>query len=283
MASRRTEARRRLAQRGGARAAPALARGGLEADDYWTLSARPLHTLVFVTPLVLLYEIGSILYLTDLDSGTQKVIRAEKLLSQFLNVFGVVGLLVPGLAMLGVLLIWHVVSRDRWQVRPLVTLGMLLEAALWALPLLVLGAAVKRAAVLTGAAAMQVGPSMAAADVHALPWQARLTISLGAGLYEELLFRLVAIAALHFLVKDLLRLSETLARAVAILGSALAFAFYHDATVVAGAVQWSTLLFYTAAGVYFACIYLFRGFGIVVMAHALYDVIVLVLLDRGGA
>lgn len=247
-------------------------------NDYWLLSARPLHALALLTPLVLLYELGSLLYLTDLRHGEMRTIKAKNLLADFMQVFGVAGLLAPGVAMLVVLLFWHMLSRDRWQVRPLILLGMVLEAALWTLPLVVFGALLKQAAASAGLWA-----AAGADDLSNLSWQARATISLGAGLYEELVFRLVAIALLHFAARDVLQLSEKVSRIVAIGGSAVAFALYHRVTLAGGDLNWPALVFYTAAGVYFATLYLYRGFGVVVATHALYDLMVLVLLRPGQA
>src|SRR5690606_28441143 len=115
-----------------------------------------------------------------------------------------------------------------------------------------------------------------------LPWQARLTISIGAGLYEELLFRMIAIAALHLVFVDLARLSESMGRVLAVGLSAAAFAVYHDLSSSGGALDPARVLFFLCAGVYFGAIYLWRGFGIVVAVHALYDVLVLVLLRPTG-
>jgi hypothetical protein len=42
------------------------------------------------------------------------------------------------------------------------------------------------------------------------------------------------------------------------------------------------MLFLTAAGLYFGMLYILRGFGITVGTHALYDVLVLVMLPRSG-
>ncbi len=249
------------------------------ADDYWTLSERPLHSLAFLAPLVLLYELGALLYLTDPTAGVQQTIRAKKLLDLFFQSLGVVGLLVSGLAMLAVLLVMHLLSRDRWILRFPVLIGMLLEAALWALPLVVLGSIFQRAgAMLAPAAAIAEQVSTGPAAMLALPWQARVTIALGAGIYEELMFRLVAIATIHLVVRDLLRFTEPVARAAAILGSAIAFALYHDVNTAGGGIHWPAALFFTAAGLYFGVIYAARGLGIVVAAHALYDIIALVIL-----
>jgi hypothetical protein len=264
-------------------------RGGLDSDagDYWSLSAKPLHSLVFLIPLVLLYELGALLYLTDPSAGIQQTIRAKKVLDLFFQSMGVVGLLVSGLAMLLVLFIMHLLARDKWTIKPAVLLGMALEAALWALPLVVLGTLVQRAGAMLAPAAVAMDPAQnGTAAMLALPWQARLTISLGAGIYEELLFRLIAIATIHLIVRDLLRFSEPIARAAAIVGSALLFAVYHDVTLpgsggglggLAG-VQWGPALFYFAAGLFFGVIYVARGLGIVVATHAFYDVIALIVL-----
>lgn len=270
--------------------------GGSGGEDYWSLSSRPLHTLIFLVPFIGCYAAGSLYYLTDTATGVRQNIRAEKLLNGFFELFGSAGLLVPGLAIVAVLLAWHVVSRDAWRVRPMVLVGMVLEAALWSLPLLVFGALMQRMAEGAGAGGIEAVAASPAlwqggepATIADLSWQARVSIALGAGLYEELLFRLVAIALLHFVVRDALKSGEGTARAVAVVGSALAFALYHDQVFVSpgapgfAGVNLHTLAFYVLAGVYFACLYLFRGFGIVVAAHAIYDVFVLVVLAEPRA
>jgi len=100
--------------------------------------------------------------------------------------------------------------------------------------------------------------------------------------YEELLFRMVGIALVHFIAADLIGLGEKKAGAVAVLLSAVAFGFYHDVYSESGALQWGLLLYYVAAGVYFGGIFVWRGFGIVVATHALFDLIVLGLRAPGG-
>jgi membrane protease YdiL (CAAX protease family) len=111
-----------------------------------------------------------------------------------------------------------------------------------------------------------------------LPWQARVTIAIGAGLYEEMLFRLVGVAFLHFVLADVFKLKHGTASAIAVIGAALAFAVYHQYHFASGEINWPWLLFLTAAGLYFGMLYILRGFGIVVATHALYDILVLVLL-----
>ena len=104
-------------------------------------------------------------------------------------------------------------------------------------------------------------------QIAALPWQGRAAVAIGAGLYEEMLFRMVAIAGLHFVLVDLLGVKETPGRVTAIALAALAFALYHQDA--------SGFPFYLLAGLYFGGIYVWRGFGIVVAVHAIYDLVAL--------
>ncbi len=256
------------------------------SDDYWALSSRPLHSLAFLLPFVVAFEAGTIAYLTDDRSGLQHTIRAKRLLDLFFQNFGVAGFMATGFAMLTVLMVWQILSKDRWLVRPVVLAGMALEASLWALPLLVFGQIFQRAATALaldgGGAGGGVWPAVTplaegAVSLLQMPWQARATIAIGAGIYEEMLFRLVGMAVLHFIVKDLLLAKEMVARVIAVVGSAAAFAAYHDVSMLAQPDKWAALSFYFAAGVYFGVIYLGRGFGIVVAAHAVYDILALVV------
>jgi hypothetical protein len=147
---------------------------------------------------------------------------------------------------------------------------MLLESALLALAF---GAVV-------GAATMQlVGPLRSlAAGGTALdgPVLGRLTLSLGAGLYEELLFRVVIVALISNGMR-LLGFSRLFAGVVAVVAGALVFSAFHYVGPFGEPLRLESFVFRALAGVAFSALYLVRGFGITAWTHALYDVIVLVL------
>lgn len=262
---------------------------GRHFDDYWSLSTRPLHGAVLLALFVAAFEVGSVLYLRIESAGLQHTVRAKRLLDLLFQHFGVAGFMATGIAMLTVLLVWHMLRRDPWVVRPVVLAGMLLEACLWALPILVFGTIFRRAAAawaLADPGAMTDGCALLPAfagdgtDLMQLSWQARATIAIGAGIYEEMLFRLIGIAVVHLIVKDLLQASELVARTVAIAATAVMFALYHDVSSLPPAEKWAALAFYFAAGSYFGVIYVTRGLGVVVAAHAVYDILALVILAR---
>lgn len=255
---------------------------------YLHLSMRPLHVLVFLLPLIVLYELGSAFFLSGGAPGTVETIRAYRLLSSFFTWFGAGGLYLPGILLLVVLLVWHALTRDRWTIHARVLGWMLIEAVAWTLPLLVLGQMVFRAMGegLPPAAAAAAGGGWGAIGLAGAPGDpletlaapARATIAIGAGLYEELLFRMVAIALVHLVACDLLKMRDFAGRVIAVVLAAVAFALYHDVLTPAGTLDAARLVTYLFAGLYFGAVYAVRGFGIVVAVHVLYDLAVLVLL-----
>ena len=240
---------------------------------YWSASTKPLNVLVMLMPLIVFYEIGAFVWLRGSDGQSQEIM-ARLLLGRVFEALGVHGLWVPPILLIIVLLAWHMLLRERWRVRPGVVGLMLLEAMAWAVPLLVLGQLLYQLLVGEGAAVLAAQPAHTTSDdaIRALEPGARATIAVGAGLYEELVFRMLAIALVHALVHDVLGFSDRAGRIVAIVASAIAFAAYHDI----GA-DLSAAVYYFAAGLYFGGLYLLRGMGIVVGAHAAFDLAVLLM------
>jgi membrane protease YdiL (CAAX protease family) len=95
----------------------------------------------------------------------------------------------------------------------------------------------------------------------------------GAGIYEEMLFRLLLFSGLMALLRRT-SVGPALAVAVAGLASAMFFSIAHHLGPYGEPFEGYTFLFRTVAGIYFAVLYQLRGFGIAVGAHACYDVIV---------
>jgi membrane protease YdiL (CAAX protease family) len=135
-------------------------------------------------------------------------------------------------------------------------------------------------------AVMVLGRGDNATGLDAVPsWQAGAIFSIGAGIYEELVFRLIAIVLIHTLLADVFALPHKFAAGAAIVVSAIAFALYHPFDSY-NPLNWSSAdlgraAFYTLAGLYFAAIYVYRGFGIVAATHALYDLMVIVVHFSG--
>lgn len=243
--------------------------------------------LVFLAPLIAMYELGSIFFLTDTAAGVQRSVEAYKLFGQFFHLFGLAGVYLPGVALAAVLIIWHFMVKDRWTIQWRTIGGMFAESLAWTLPLLVLAAAtdhtrsVWHAAARTIETPLATGLASPGGGIHDLPLMTRLTIAIGAGIYEEMLFRLVGLALLHFILVDLIATPPKVGMSISVLLAALAFSLYHRPDLPA---EWPKFLFFTLSGVYLGAVYMMRGFGIVVGTHAMYDILVLVVFPtfQGG-
>lgn len=242
----------------------------IDQGGYWSMAVRPLQSLIFLLPLVVAYELGAGLLLGDIS------LSAHRQLEVFLRVFGITGLYLPGIALIALLLIWHFYRRDPWELKPTLYAGMTVESLLLAVPLVVLSMMLpfqsEAAAALLPRLAESTGGSLE------LSYQQALVLSAGAGIYEELVFRVIGIAIVHAVVVDLIGYDDFVGYAVALPLTAAAFAYFHfgphnpfNATLAA---------FYVIAGIYFGTIYVLRGLGIAAASHVFYDAIVLVLLPN---
>lgn len=104
-----------------------------------------------------------------------------------------------------------------------------------------------------------------------------IMVSLGAGLYEELLFRVILVGALLWGSRKLLGWGPVASGTFAILGGALIFSAFHYVGPYGDALTLSSFMFRAVAGVAFSALYVVRGFGITAWTHALYDVMLVLL------
>jgi hypothetical protein len=235
---------------------------------YWVASRQPLSILAFLLPLVIAYEVGLAVLLRS-GQGVL-TIKAHETLLHFFDTFGLSargGLFLGGAAIIVVLLVWQVLTREPWHVDPATLAMMATESLALTLPLVGVGMIMR-------------APEAAAAapDLATMSLGARVAISVGAGLYEELLFRMTLIAVMHTLLVDVARLPSRTGAIIAIVVSAAAFTWYHPLEDAAGAFSLARAGFFFLAGLYFGLVYVVRGFGIVVGTHVLYDVIVVSML-----
>ena len=103
-----------------------------------------------------------------------------------------------------------------------------------------------------------------------------IVVSLGAGVHEELIFRLGAMAG-GLVVLDKLGIELRLSLLIALVGSALLFSAAHHIGTHGDAVDTSVFTYRALAGVAFGLIFYYRSLAHAVYAHFLYDVYVLVI------
>jgi hypothetical protein len=254
-----------------AKQSPTRTPGASWAQEYWRQSRRPLASLAFVLPLLVLYE-GGLVFL-----GTQAVRNgADVWLRQLLDLLGFGQYFFLPALTVAVLLAWHHMTRDRWRLSAAVPWAMFAECAALGLVLLGLGR-------LQGSLVQTlVGPRTAAIELTtAMPWViagraalvGRALGFVGAGVYEELLFRLLLLPSVSACAQRL-GAQRGVRIASAVLLTSLVFSAAHYVGPHGEAWESFSFWFRFTAGAFFAVLFVYRGFGIAAGTHALYDIFV---------
>jgi membrane protease YdiL (CAAX protease family) len=235
---------------------------------YLELTRTHTYSLLFAVPLLLLYEVGAA-YLARAGEPTLRN-GADVLLRTLLAAGGIQGTTAFTAVLLGgaLLLVLFEQRRRRVPLRAVPFLGMAAESLLYALLFgLVVGTMTQW--VLDG-----VGFRLAAGEgpVGSLPLREGVVLSLGAGIYEELVFRVLLVGGMVgiFVVSGLRRRQAGI---FAALLAALLFSAFHYIGPYGDPWALPSFLFRFLAGLVFSALFLLRGFGITAWTHALYDVI----------
>ncbi|MEE9297118.1 MAG: CPBP family glutamic-type intramembrane protease [Phycisphaerae bacterium] len=217
---------------------------------------------MFLLPLIIFYEVASLF----IDPGGMAAARdrviAFRLLQIFFELFGVTGVLLPGFAVIAILLATHVASRQRWRVNTHGVAFMYIESLLWALPLV----------------ALNQFTNIAAADAPAQTWVANVALCVGAGIYEELVFRLALIGLIVIVGVDILRFPQSSTLIAAVLIAAGLFALHHHPPFGGEPFDVFRFTFRSLAGVYLGAIFVVRGYGPAAGAHIGYNLLVIAMV-----
>lgn len=103
-----------------------------------------------------------------------------------------------------------------------------------------------------------------------------LVLSIGAGLYEELVFRLFLMGGLFWVGSKALKWPVWLSATSAVIVSSLLFSAVHYIGSLGDPFELGSFTYRFFAGVLLAVIFYLRGFAVAVYTHAIYDVIVMV-------
>jgi len=221
----------------------------------------PFTSAVLVFPLFLTYQLGILGRGGSGQNGVDFLTREliELCARDLGNYLGVLG---AGLIAYAALL---VILRQYGRFNPRVFLPMLAESAFYAgtMGTLILFAIHRFAEVM---------PQLALAQV---PLADVVVISAGAGLHEELIFRVIGMGGLGFLLAGIT--GPRRAWVFALVLSSLIFSLAHHIGPAGEAFTFAAFVYRTLAGVFFALVYQLRGFAVAAWTHALYDVYVLSL------
>ena len=258
------------------RGAKTPARSAKRSGSYWQASRAHRYSLLFALPLLLIYEALAALLAHDPSVGGVRNGADVVLKSLFVAVAGHRGPLVFMAIVVGICvwLVWRDLRAAGGRLQAWIFGGMVVESVVLALAFgVVVGTLTVRLLGPLGALAA------GADDIEAMSWPARLMLSIGAGLYEELLFRVALVSALANGGRIVLGWSRGAAGVVATIVGALIFSAFHYLGPYGEEFALQSFTFRAIAGVMFSALYLTRGFGITAWTHSLYDVFVLMVWD----
>lgn len=233
---------------------------------YFALTRSHSYSLLFALPLLLLYELGA-LYLFRTEGSTLRN-GADVLFRTLLSLGGVQGTMAAALAIIVAALVLIVLERRRraLPLRALPFLGMALESLLYASLLgVTLGTATQW--LLQGWELL-----LSVNGFAALSPSEAIVLSLGAGLYEELVFRVLIVGGL-FGVFRASGLGAGQAGLFSTILASLLFSAFHYIGPYGDVWGLPSFLFRFLAGLAFSILFLTRGFGITAWTHALYDLL----------
>jgi hypothetical protein len=279
-------------------------------DSYLERTSRPIYAILFLLPFIIFYEMGTFSINTDVLNQSKIRVAAFVWLQSVLESMGFgarFAWVAPPLAVVLILIALQITSGKQWSFCFRDMPRMAVECIFLAIPLLVLtlfmGSSSGQGDNIsrfdnnkhkTQILSLPVCSSVTGRNISLLSAEdgevmqeqslmANIVTGIGAGIYEELVFRLILICLLMLLFQDVLRLTHTNSIVLSVLISAALFSAHHHIDLLSGQPNANDpfnsirFAFRTIAGIYFAVLFAIRGFGITAGTHAFYDIIATII------
>lgn len=244
---------------------------GSGASRYFSLTRTATYSFLAALPLFLAYE--ALILVVNGGSEMQVRVGADIWIKEAMSALGAPGMFSIGIL---VLLLGTAVFRSERKkqipIRSEYFLAMIAESLLYAVVVAVI---VSYIVGLVFAVDVSVLPA-AGDEVRPLyrPGMVEmLVLSIGAGLYEELVFRVLLVGGLFWGIRHFTS-SRVSAYLVAAVIGALAFSAVHYVGAFGDSFELSSFFFRFLFGLALNGLFLIRGFGVAAWTHALYDVLV---------
>jgi len=252
--------------------------------SYWRETRQPIYSALLILPFLLLYEVGLVFLRSDVINGGHAILL--HLGGSIMRLLGLHASFASVLALIILFIVAQVRRKGSWRVRPPALVALFLESLAYAVILfLLLGYFVRylprdRTAALPqqsapAACALAAGPAAASSAATARPSRPGVNdfvLYCGAGVYEELVFRVILLGLLMLVFTKLFHMEHAYAAVWSVVAGAVIFSsFHHIGGQPFAFGMFSQRVF---AGIYFAAVYFNRSFGLAAASHAFYDILV---------
>lgn len=229
--------------------------------DYLLRSRNLANSFIFILPLLVMYEVGIAFYGSHIKNSADVMVKTP------FAFFGRNGSLIFNMAVIAIFFFAVFRLEKEHKLRFRIYIPMFLESLIYAA---LLGPVVGRAVgYLTHhflAVPMGTDTGM------------QIVLSVGAGVYEEIVFRMILLTVLNLLLIRTFGLNRVTGTVLSItIGSAL-FSGIHYVGSLSDTFTSASFIFRLIAGVTLSTIFMIRGLGIAVYTHAIYDVMLVMNL-----
>lgn len=235
-----------------------------KATHYLKNTSDGFNSVVYAIPVLLLYNIGLLL------TGNRTINGADFLTVALLAFFGFQGFLIFNLVLLAASAVLIPLMIRKKKLSLSYSLIVCIEGLIYSLLMIfsisfIIEEAEKR--------------FLAAGLAGGMTIQEKLTISAGAGFWEEALFRASLLAPLAWIFRRFLKFKGfSSARSISYIMAIIVASLLFSAAHYLGSEGFSlySFSFRAIAGVMFSIIFTLRGFALAVYTHAIFDILVLI-------
>ena len=247
-------------------------------NSYLNLTRTASYGFIAAIPLFIIYEIF-ILFI-NLESNVSIRVGADIWLKQILSTIGVRGHHTVGLiaAIFGLIIFFIERRKKDVRVKFFYFPWMIVESLFYSIFFAII---ISKTVTFVFSSAYWYKPLALEAINGAPPsdFWLQITLSIGAGLYEELVFRVLLISCLYFFISYFVLSKGTASYVASALIAALLFSAVHYIGSYGDVFTIPSFTFRLLFGLAFNILYVVRGFGVTAWSHSLYDVLLTVFMQ----
>jgi len=259
--------------------------------SYWKETRQPIYSAAVVLPFLIAYEVGLLLLRSDeINGGDAILLNLGGPIVRWLGLgAGSASMIALGAFFIGA----QIHRKGSWKLKPQLLASIFFESLVYAVVLfMLLGYIVQY---LPHSSAVNVprpelaeervarkSPPRRTTDETAAPASKprsgnrptlrEFVLYCGAGVYEELVFRVILLGLLSLVFNKLFHMESAYAAVWSVVTGAIIFSGFHH---IGGEPFFIGIFLQRVfAGLYFAAIYYNRSFGVAAASHAMYDILI---------
>jgi len=231
--------------------------------NYFEYSKNILVSILFISPFIFLYEFICFFYFKN--SSFQIRNSADIIIRNIFNNFGSYAEAIYSLSLLSSIMFLYFINKDKKQldIQFSYLVLMFFEGCIFGFILLLI--------------LNDLNFTLISTNVYQTNLLLNLYLSIGAGIWEEILFRVILFSLLIKIFSLILKDNNLIIIILSIIISSIIFSLFHYIGQGADQIDLNSFIIRFIGGLLLCSLYYFRGFGVSVIAHISYDFILVSL------